>query len=914
MKQATATIKRGALALSLACLAALAAAAPAGAEFGLHDLGVAFTDSAGAPSMAAGTHPHDWTMELETNTVGEGTEERPEDAVKQLIIDMPPGLVVNPTAVPTCSAADFAITGSDTNNKCSDATAVGVVGVRGQAGNPDLTDFGAIYNLDPPPGSAAKLGFHILGVAVTIEAGLRSEGQQNAYAVVTGIPQAEPFFGSVATIWGNPFSPEHDSERGKCLLTKGNCPVPNQETALVTLPTRCTGPLVTTFKVDSWQNPGTFVEDKAETADTTDCDDVTFSPNIAASTTNPAAESPTGLDFDLEFDDPGLLDPSGTAQSHVKKAVVTLPQGVTINPSQAEGLAVCSEAQFKAERADSEPGEGCPQASKIGSIEVDTPLLEEQLGGDIFVAEPYRNRFGTLLALYMVVRQRDRGILVRLAGKVEPDPVTGRLTTTFDDLPQQPFSRFHFHFRGGERSPLVTPPTCGKYLTEAVFTPWADPTSTFTVTAPFEVTSGPGGTPCSSGATPFRPGFEAGTLSNGAGSFSPLVMRLTRNDGDQELSRFSVDLPPGLLAKLAGVAQCPELAIAAARGRTGAEELAAPSCPASSQVGSVRAGAGVGNALTYVSGAVYLAGPYNGAPLSAVGVVPAVAGPFDIGVVVTRFALRIDPRSAEVTIDEAASDPLPRILAGIPLRVREIQASVDRPQFTLNPTSCEPFAVGATLWGGGDSSLALSSRFQAANCAGLGFRPQLSLRLKGGTKRRKHPALVGTYRPRPGDANLQGLAVRLPHSAFLEQGHIRTICTRVQFAADACPPAAIYGKATAWTPLLEQPLSGPVYLRSSNNPLPDLVADLRGLIDVEAVARIDSKNGGIRATFTDVPDAPLSKVVVQMQGGKKGLIVNSRDLCVAPNRAGITYAGHNGMRAQGKPVMGVKCGKSKRAR
>jgi hypothetical protein len=350
--------------------------------------------------------------------------------------------------------------------------------------------------------------------------------------------------------------------------------------------------------------------------------------------------------------------------------------------------------------------------------------------------------------------------------------------------------------------------------------------------------------------------------------------------------------------------------------RGGEEELASPSCPLASQIGHVLAGAGVGSELTYVPGKLYLAGPFNGAPLSVVAIVPAVAGPFDVGTVVTREALRINPRSVEVEADGAASDPIPHILAGIPLKVRDIRVSVDKPNFTLNPTSCEPSAAAATIWGGGvdafspldDRPVAASERFQAAGCASLGFKPRLGLRLKGGSKRGGHPKLRGVFRPRIADANLRKLVLRLPRSAFLDQGHIRTICTRVQFAAApgngrGCPAGAVYGYARAFTPLLDAPLEGPVYLRSSNHNLPDFVAALHGIIDVEAVARIDSAHGGIRATFADVPDAPLEKVVVEMRGGKKGLVVNSTNLCHSAHRALSQMQGQNGRRYNFKTVV-----------
>jgi hypothetical protein len=389
------------------------------------------------------------------------------------------------------------------------------------------------------------------------------------------------------------------------------------------------------------------------------------------------------------------------------------------------------------------------------------------------------------------------------------------------------------------------------------------------------------------------------------------------------MTKFSSVLPPGELGSLAGVSKCPDSAIAIARSKLGVEELASPSCPANSLIGHTLAGAGVGAALTYVKGQVYLGGPYHGDPLSVISVTPAIAGPFDAGTVVVRLALTLNPKTAEVEVDGAASDPIPHILKGIVLKVRDLRVYVDRPNFTLNPTSCDPSSAKATLFGSylnvfdpnDDVPVALQTRYQAANCLNLGFKPKLALNLKGGTKRGGHPGLAAIYRPRRGDANIEDLVVRLPSSAFLDQAHIRTICTRVQFAADQCPKAARYGYITAYTPLLEEPLQGPVWLRSSDHKLPDLIFDLHGLVDVEVAVRIDSARGGIRANLEGAPDAPLSKVVLRMQGGDKGLIVNSRNLCSHASRANVAASGHNGKQRAFNPVMRPQCkgkGKAKR--
>jgi hypothetical protein len=510
--------------------------------------------------------------------------------------------------------------------------------------------------------------------------------------------------------------------------------------------------------------------------------------------------------------------------------------------------------------------------------------------------------------------------LVKQAAKIEPDPKTGQLVTTMDNLPQFPLGHVSLHFREGGRSPLITPPGCGTYETKALFTPWANPDNPLITTSTLQITNGIGGGACPSGPPPFSPGFQAGSVNNAAASYSPFYTRLTRRDGDQDLTKFSAILPPGMVAKLAGVGKCSDAAIAGAKAKSGRAELASPSCPPSSEIGDVQAGAGVGSELTYVPGKVYLAGPYNGAPLSVVGVVPAVAGPFDVGTVVTRLALDIDPKTAEARVDGSRSDPIPHILAGIPLKVRDIRVNVDRPDFTLNPTRCSLFSVGAQIWGGGtdlfsvadDSPVSRSDRFRAANCASLGFKSSLKLSLKGGTHRGDHPALKAIYKARPGDANLRRLALTFPRSEFVENANFRTICTRVQFTANACPADAIYGHVRAFTPLLDEPLEGPVYLRSSDHPLPDAVFVLHGIVDAEVAVRIDSIHGRLRATVESAPDVPVSQVIVEMEGGKKGLFVNSRNICAAKNRANADMVAQSERKSSLRPPLTPKCPKKHR--
>jgi len=668
----------------------------------------------------------------------------------------------------------------------------------------------------------------------------------------------------------------------------------------------------------------------------TGCERLPFKPSIKAAPTTKAASSPTGLDFSLDVHDEGITNPSGeaTAQSDIRKSVVTLPEGFTVNPSIAEGLEVCTPAQLDRETAFSDPGAGCPNASKIGSVEVESPLLEEDVDGALYQAAPYENPFGSLIALYVVIKNPTLGIKVVQPLKVEPDPLTGRLTTIAEEMPQLPFSHFRLHFREGARSPLASPPKCGTYEAEATLYPWSGGAPVHTTSA-FQIVSGPDSGPCPSGGLPpFRPGLVAGSINNAAGRFSPFDVRLSRTDSEQEITRFSIKLPPGITAKLAGVPYCSDAQIAAAKARSGphggAEELASPSCPAASQVGRSLAGGGVGSALAYAPGKVYLAGPYHGSNLSIVAITAGVVGPFDIGTVVIREALKIDPETAEAFIDATGSDPIPHIIRGVPVHLRDIRAYVDRPGFVLNPTDCTRTSTASTVLGSGldfgseadDRPITVSTPFQAADCAALPFRPRLGLRLIGGTRRGAHPAFRATLKMNGiGEAGIARAEVTLPSSEFVAQAHFKTICTRVQFKAapgngTQCPPGSIYGRAEAVTPILGEPLSGPVFLRSSEHQLPDLVVALHNSqVDFDLVGHVDSVKGRLRNTFEAAPDAPVSSFVLEMQGGKKGLFENSTNLCKGTHRAEANFTGQNGKSHDTRPALKVKCkGKGKRGK
>jgi hypothetical protein len=894
---------RRATGLLCACAALLGTAAPAQASFGLNDFDVSF---AGSDAALAGAHPDSATFSFGVNYSEVEGEPLPDGELKDATFTQMPGLVFNPTAAPRCDTAVFLAAVSGIS--CPSGSRVGTTAI--EINGPGFTETATVYNLEPPPGSAARFGFNVLNIPIVIDGGVGPQAPNNLFASLRNTRQTARVFGASLTL---------DGQIGA--------------KPFITLPTSCAGPQRSSYEVFSWEgesDSGSVLthDEHGAPQGFLGCGNLPFAPQISSQATSEDASSPSGLDFELSFDQQGLLSPDGRAQSTLKEAEVALPAGMTVNPSIAEGLGACSEADLARETLAAAPGEGCPNSSKIGSVEVDTPLLEETIPGSVYIATPespdtaaHENPFASLIAFYIVLKDPRLGVLIKQPAEVTPDPRTGQLVTRVTEIPQLPFSDFHFHFREGQRAPLITPPRCGAFATTARLTPSADPGSPLAVSASFQVTRGVGGGPCPAGGTPpFDPGFEASSLNNAAHTYSPFLMRLTRADGRQDITRFAATLPAGVTGKLAGVGRCPEVQIALARAKSGRAEHASPSCPAASRIGSTLAGAGVGGTLLYVPGSLYLAGPTGGAPLSVVAVTPALAGPFDAGTVVVRVALDVNPVSGRVSVDPTASDRIPHILQGIPLNVRDLRVSADRPSFTLNPTSCEEESAEATLWGSyldvfdplgstsPEAAVGRSARYQAAGCGSLGFRPRLSLSLKGGVHRGAHPALRAVYRPRPQDANLRRLALLFPRSEFVENANFRTICTRVQFAAGAgqgagCPEDSVYGRVTAFSPLLDEPLEGPVYLRSSNHNLPDAVFALHGIVDIEVATRIDSLHGRLRATVLNAPDLPVSRVVVQMQGARKGLFVNSRNTCGGANRAHAALLGQNAKPATLRPPL-----------
>jgi hypothetical protein len=951
----SARISRGTAHRCAAVAAALAGlmafASPAQADFGVSSFQSSLLNGAGVVDnpAQAGAHPFAQKVKFSFNATHHlvilpsptsegapantaGPDEVPDDQVKTIVTDLPPGLVGNPQAIPQCAQSDFPPAYNFGTSRCPTDSQVGVAepGISYAAGYKPSLHRVAVYNLVPPKGVLARIGFVEL-IPIVIDISLRTDGDYGLKATVVSSSQAVNIYDTAVTIWGVPADSSHDSERflpgafgpGS---DGGGSPLPSgvPRIPFMSNPTRCGVESTSALAVDSWQNPGNFLHYTApEPMSFTGCNQLEFQPTIEARPTTNLVDAPSGMEFNLHIPQDKSVeaheDPDGLVSAHLKDAVVTLPEGMTVNPPSAAVLDACSLAQvgMSAAGVANESPIACPDASILGRATVVTPALDHPLPGVLYLAQQDENPFGSLLAMYLVIDDPISGVFVKLPGKVEPDPNTGRLTVSFKDNPQLPVEDLKLSFPGGPHAALKTPGTCGDHTTTSTLTPWsapegpiASPASTFTLT------NGPAGGACpKAGAqAPNQFSFTAGTADPTAKAFTPFTLKLSREDGTQQLGALDATLPKGLIGKLAGIPYCSDGALAAAAAKSGSAELASSSCPATSKVGSVDVGAGAGPTPIYVSGNAYLAGPYKGAPLSLAVVTPAVAGPFDLGTVVVRNALYVDPETAQV---HAVSDPLPTILQGIPLNLRSVAIKMDRPDFTLNPTNCNPLAVNGSATSVFNQSTSLSTPFQVDECGSLTFAPKLSLRLKGGTKRSDNPALRAVLQTKNGEANIARTVVALPHSEFLAQNHIKTVCTRVQFAAGAgngaeCPPGSIYGKATALTPLLDKPISGPVYLRSSSNPLPDLVAALHGQIDVDLVGRIDSKNGGIRTTFDSVPDAPVTKFVLEMQGGKKGLLENSRNLCKSTNRASVQMDAQNGKFADSTPELVNGCRKAKK--
>jgi hypothetical protein len=819
--------------------------------FGLVDLVSSITGPDGGPEVQAGAHPYEMTTRLDLANVfrldAEGTfEATGVQDVRDVVVDLPLGFLGTALATPKCTLAQL--------------SGGGVGGIGAKPGCPADTRLGnvlaapwgtgllgtGLYDMVPERGVAAEFGFvdfvkgsHVLRASVAPTPSgyvLRTTTSEISQVSLRDIE---------VVLYGNPAARDGSPSN----------PVP-----LFTNPADCSGePLVTSVYMDSWQNPGRFNADgspdlsdpawastSSQSPPVTGCNRLRFEPSLRVQPETTTADSPTGLDVIAHI--PQSEEPGTLATPPLRDASVTLPAGLSVDPSAATGLTACSEAQIGLGNS-SHPA--CPESSKIGTVEVRTPLVEGVLTGSIYLAAQNENPFHTLLAGYIVIDDPTTGTIIKVPGNLTPDPTTGQITGVFKESPQFPFSELRLHFSGGARGELATPTGCGAYTTTSDLMPWSAPDS------------GPDATPSDSFpidtgcVTGFAPGFVAGSTNTQAGGYSPFTLQLSRSDGDQNLAGLSVTLPPGLLGKVAGIPLCPDA------------QANAGTCPAASQVGSVEVGAGVGPNPLFVTGKAYLTGPYNGGPYGLVVQVPAVAGPFDLGMVSVRQSLRIDPHTAQVT---AVSDPFPTILDGIPLRVRRVDVTLDRPGFTFNPTNCTPMQITGSVSSTQGASSTIASRFQAGGCRELAFKPSFKVSTQASTSKKQGASLdVRVGYPSGAQANIGRVAVSLPKQLPARLTTIQQACLAATFNANpaSCPVGSNIGVATASTPVLASPLSGPAYLVSHGGAaFPDLVLVLQGGgVTLDLVGSINIKHGVTSSAFDSVPDAPISSFELKLPEG-----------------------------------------------
>jgi len=889
-----------------------------------------------------------------------------DQSIKTLRVDLPPGLTVNPNATPKCSLAEFENkVGEFHVPACKEGTIVGreeitlvttIAGVPAPsppfpAGNtlpkgfiiPPSESSGTkvpVYNIQPKPGEPALFGFVAAGKEVVfLETEVSWENDFHESFTIQ-LPKQEPPFATLISRLVN-----FGQEAGNLGL------VEEGDGTYINNPTTCLDPEQFPTLYSTWFRAHSYGEEdlefpfgstpfEAKVESSTgeliqqeECDEVPFGPGVEVEPGTKEIDSPAGptVNTTLEY---FTGEESEQQESHLRKATETLPAGMGLNPSGAQGLKACTDAQFKKGVRTYE--NECPAESKVGTVEVESPPLETPLTGDVYVGEQKSNdpASGEEFRILVEAKEEEEGIDARLVGNVKADPNTGQLTAVFNEqqvgelsgklpegLPQVPFTSVRVHFDKA-KAVLTSPPTCSPATTTGEMTPWARPDEVVKISSePFTLSTDPNGGSCpkTMAERKFAPSYKALMESTQGGAFSPFHVRIARTDGQQELKVVNVTLPKGLTGKLAGIPYCAESAIVAAAANSGKAELASPSCSGASQLGTVDTVSGTGANPLKLSGKAYLAGPYKGAALSLVTVTPAVAGPFDLGTVVVRVALNVNPETAQIN---AVSDVIPDVFGGVKLDLRSINLNVDRHEFMVNPTNCAAQSTTGTINGGGadptnpaafSSYAIVPDPFQVTGCNSLGFKPKLKVQLFGPTKRAKNPRLKATLTARKGDANIARTSLTMPHSLFLDQGHIGTVCTRPQLASHTCPKASVYGNAEAKSPLLDGKLKGQVFLVSSNHKLPDLLVDLRGQVEIYLRGVISSKHGGLKTVFNNTPDVPVSKVVLNMKGGKKSLLVNSTNTCAKPQRAVLNIKGQNGKKVKNnKFKLNVKSCKGKK--
>jgi hypothetical protein len=907
---------------------------PTSPRFGIEDYELKPENEDGSIDAQAGSHPFQLTTTFALNKDAEMVERNGESVIseatppaldKDLHFELPPGLVGNPTVFPQCTELQFSVRSRKSNgeegqfNECPDDTVMGVA----QATTTEF-HFGAVplFNLVPSKGEPARFGFEIDRVPVILDTSIRTGGDYGVVVSVKNVSQTLGFLASQVTFWGVPGDPRHDQSRGWSCLTRaeGECTPMKEEKPqpFLTLPTSCTDPasepFSSTLRTDSWAEPSVSKESTSKLhneAGTTfamnGCNRLSFEPSISIAPDGQAGSTPTGLTVGVHVSQAATLNPTGLADADVKNTTVTLPAGVALNPAAADGLEACSEAQVS---LDSDAASLCPEASKVGTVEISSPLVPDPLVGAVYLAAQNANPFGSLVALYLVAEDQTAGLLIKLAGEVKLDPVTGQLVSTFQNTPQLPFEDLKLSFFGGDRAPLSTPSSCGSYTTTAAIAPWsgnepATPSSTF------DIASGPNGSACSN-PLPFSPSLAAGTTNIQAGAFSAFTMTMSREDGQQNLQGIQLHMPAGLSGLLSGVKLC------------GETEADAGTCGPESMIGETTVSVGLGgDPYSVRGGRAYITGPYHGAPFGLSIVVPAKAGPYDLGQVVVRGKIEVDPITAALTITTDTNGPyaIPHILDGIPLQIKHVNFTTTRTAFTFNPTNCDPMSVTGSLTSAEGASKALSVPFQVTNCGILAFKPGFTASSNGKTSRADGASLkVKLTYPKTmfgSQANIKSVKVDLPKQLPSRLTTLQKACTAAQFQANpsGCPAASKVGQAKAITPLIPVPLEGPAYFVSYGGAkFPELVVVLQGYgvtLNLHGETFI-SKAGITSSTFRTIPDAPVGSFELTLPQGKYSALAANGNLCTSKLTIPTAFTAQDGaILKQSTPVSVTGCAKHK---
>jgi hypothetical protein len=867
--------------------------------FGFDRGAVEFLNANGSPDALAGSVPAEFTTKLDwksffTFTNAAAPSINSDEFFKDVVAHLPPGLIGNPSASALCTTDELGTT-EDTNQvevqelpSCPQDSQIGLarVGIGGRYYTTGL------FNMVPPYGASAELGFNVLGTVILLGAYVRP-GDHGIDVISRDTSTSVAVSATEITVWGVPADSSHDIYRWSCIGTSGYgprgllCPTNAHRQAFLRMPTSCTGaPLAFGAETNSYEHPSPMQKIDFQGPTVAGCDMVPFAPSITVTPTSRATSSPTGVNVKLSL--PQSRNPEALAEADLKKAVVTLPEGMSINPASADGLQACDDAHL---HLDSDAPADCPEGSKIGTVLLHTQLISNPIEGAVYIRTQNSNDPASGEMFRMVIELRDdaHGLDFKIPGHIAADPVTGRLTTTFDDNPQFPFEDIALQFKSGARSPLSTPATCVTQTTEASLYPWARPEEATERSDSFQLTSGPGGTPCPGAVLPFNPGLNAGVSDVEAGAFTSFLTTFSRSDADQNMQGVSVTMPKGLLGSLVGLPLCPDA------------QANAGTCGGASQIGTVTAGAGTGPTPFYTTGGkVFMTGPYKGAPYGLSVVVPTKAGPFDLGTVVVRARVEVDRHTAQLSV---TSDPLPQVVSGVPVDLRVVNVTIDRPRFVFNPTNCARTNVTGSITGVQGTTVSVSEPFQVTNCAALVFKPRLAVSTSGRTSRKNGASLTArlTYpKATLGKlVNISKVKVSLPKQLPSRLTTLQKACPAATFDANpaACPTASRIGTARATTPVLPVPLDGPVYFVShGGEAFPDLVVVLQGYgvtVDLTGTTFI-SKAGITSTTFKQVPDVPVGTFELKLPQGKYSALAANGNLCASKLKMPTAFIAQDG--------------------